>query len=130
MSGSVLEEKLKDLLEEELVSWKSVSDRVEEIKLLKKRLNLLTRQSQFIALKKQIKALNNEVRIQILLAISNGVTCPCEIEYITNLAQATVSHHLSLLEDAELITRTREGKRTFLSIKNKAFLDSFINFQN
>ena len=128
MSVSVLEEKLKDLLDSELVDWKSVSNRIEELKLLKSRLNTLKEQTQFKEFRKQIKALNHAVRIQILTAINNGVTCPCELEYLTNLAQATVSHHLSLLEDAGLISRTREGKRSFLSIRNQDVVDSFISF--
>jgi ArsR family transcriptional regulator len=128
MSISVLEEKLKDLLDSELVNWKSVSNRVEELVRLKNRLNSLEEQRKFKEFKKQIKALNHTVRVQILTAISNGVTCPCELEYLTNLAQATVSHHLSLLEDADLISRTREGKRTFLSIKNQKAIDPFIHF--
>ncbi|MFX0016642.1 MAG: ArsR/SmtB family transcription factor [Promethearchaeota archaeon] len=128
MSVSVLEEKLKDLLNSELVDWKSVSNRIEELKLLKNKLKTLKEQTQFKEFRKQIKALNHTVRIQILTAINNGVTCPCELEYLTNLAQATVSHHLSLLEDADLITRTREGKRTFLSIKNQEVIASFIPF--
>ncbi|MHA2225625.1 MAG: ArsR/SmtB family transcription factor [Candidatus Hodarchaeales archaeon] len=128
MSISVLEEKLKDLLDSELVDWKSVPNRIEELKLLKNRLNSLEEQRKFKEFKKQIKALNHTVRIQILTAISNGVTCPCELEYLTNLAQATVSHHLSLLEDADLISRTREGKRIFLSIKNQKVINSFIHF--
>ena len=128
MRASVLEEKLKDLLESELITWQSVSNRVEELTRLKTRLNSLEEETKFKEFKKQIKALNHTVRIQILTAISNGVTCPCELEYLTNLAQATVSHHLSLLEEADLIYRTREGKRTFLSIKNQEFIDSFIRF--
>ncbi len=128
MRVSVLEEKLKDLLESELITWQSVSNRVEELTRLKSRLNSLEEETKFKEFKKQIKALNHTVRIQILTAISNGVTCPCELEYLTNLAQATVSHHLSLLEEADLIYRTREGKRTFLSIKNQEFIDSFIRF--
>lgn len=128
MRASVLEEKLKDLLESELITWQSVSNRVEELTRLKSRLNSLEEETKFKEFKKQIKALNHTVRIQILTAISKGVTCPCELEYLTNLAQATVSHHLSLLEEADLIYRTREGKRTFLSIKNQEVIDSFIRF--
>ncbi|MFW9778149.1 MAG: ArsR/SmtB family transcription factor [Candidatus Heimdallarchaeota archaeon] len=128
MSVSVLEGKLKDLLDSELVVWKSVSNRIEELKLLKSRLNTLKEQTQFKEFRKQIKALNHTVRIQILTAINNGVKCSCELEYLTNLAQATVSHHLSLLEDAGLIARTREGKRSFFSIKNQEVVDSFISF--
>lgn len=128
MSISILEEKLKDLLNSEQVDWKSVSNRIEELKLLKNKLNTLKEQTQFKEFRKQIKALNHTVRIQILAAINNGVKCPCELEYLTNLSQATVSHHLSLLEDADLIARTREGKRSFLSIKNQEVVDSFIRF--
>ncbi|UCG01781.1 MAG: winged helix-turn-helix transcriptional regulator [Candidatus Heimdallarchaeota archaeon] len=128
MSVSVLKEKLKDLLDSELVDWKSVPNRIEELKILKSKLNTLEEQTQFKEFIKQIKALNHPVRIQILAAINNSVKCPCELEYLTNLAQATVSHHLSLLEDAGLISRIREGKRIFLSIKNQKVVDWFISF--
>lgn len=128
MGVSVLEEKLKDLLDSELVNWKSVPNRLDELKLLKNKLNSLEEQKRFKEFKRMIKALNHPVRIQILIAINKGVTCACELEYLTDLAQATISHHLSLLEDAGIVNRNKEGKRNFFSIKNQEIIDSFISF--
>ncbi|PWI48116.1 hypothetical protein CEE45_08100 [Candidatus Heimdallarchaeota archaeon B3_Heim] len=128
MGVSELEGKLKDLIDLDLVKWKSVSNRLDELKLLKNMLNSLDDQKRFKEFRKLIKALNHPARIQILIAINEGVICACELEYLTDLAQATVSHHLSLLEDADIITRSREGKRNFLSIKNQQVIDYFMSF--
>ncbi|PWI46583.1 hypothetical protein CEE45_16105 [Candidatus Heimdallarchaeota archaeon B3_Heim] len=128
METPVLEARLKDLIDAELVSWKSVSKRLNYLNQLKIKLTSLDEQADFKEFGKMIKALNHPIRIQILLAIDKGVTCACELEYLTELAQATISHHLSLLEDANLIARIKEGKRNFFSIKNQQLLDSLITF--
>ena len=128
MEDTELETKLTDILDLELVSWKSVPKRLKELMLLKSKLRTLDEKYQFKEFSRLIKALNHPVRIQVLIALNEGVTCACELEYLTGLAQATISHHLSLLEDAKIISRKREGKRSFFSIKNQEIVDSFINF--
>ncbi len=127
MEVTQLTKKLKELERSKYVDWATVAERVQSLDALKTEFEKLDENPAFKKLKRQIKALNHPVRIKILIAIKNGAICPCELEYVTGLSQATISHHLSLLEDAELISRIREGKRVFLAIKNAKIIDTFLN---
>lgn len=59
---------------------------------------------------KILKALSDESRIRIiaLLKERNGL-CVCEITQIIGLSQPTVSSHLKKLQDAEIITYSKDG---------------------
>ena len=59
---------------------------------------------------KILKSLNNPNRLEIVLLLKNGLTCSCELEYILDLSQPTVSHHLKILEDAGVISINKVGK--------------------
>ena len=59
---------------------------------------------------KILKALADESRIRILVLLKerNGL-CVCEITEIIGLSQPTVSSHLKKLQDAEIITYSKDG---------------------
>ena len=59
---------------------------------------------------KILKSLNHPNRLEIVLLLKNGLTCSCELEYILNLSQPTISHHLKILEDAGIISFNKVGK--------------------
>ncbi len=128
MDNSDLKRKLSELLELQLVEWQSTDDRLNELRQLKNNLENLEKKREYSSFLKMIKALNHPVRISILLSINNGVTCPCELEFLTGLAQATISHHLTILEGADLIIRDRKGKWTLLKSSNSELLDSYFSF--
>lgn len=59
------------------------------------------------------KILADPVRLRILSLVANapgGEVCACELPEITGRSQPTVSHHLSLLAEAGLISREQRGK--------------------
>ncbi|MHA2244256.1 MAG: ArsR/SmtB family transcription factor [Candidatus Hodarchaeales archaeon] len=114
MGDLELERKLSELLDLNLVKWKSVPTRVDELNKIKEIISSLKKNEKFKEGKKLVKALNNPTRLDILISVNNGASCPCELEFITGLAQATVSHHLTILEEAGLISRSRKGKWTIL----------------
>jgi ArsR family transcriptional regulator len=59
---------------------------------------------------KILKALSDEGRVRIvnLLKTKKGV-CVCEITEIINLSQPTISSHLKKLQEAGLVTFTKDG---------------------
>lgn len=59
---------------------------------------------------KLFKALADTNRLRILKMLEVRPLCVCEITAILGLAISTVSKHLSLLREAELIEDTKEGK--------------------
>lgn len=59
------------------------------------------------------KALADPVRLRLLSLIAaapGGCACSCDLEEPVGKSQPTVSHHLSLLADAGLITKQKQGR--------------------
>ena len=59
------------------------------------------------------KALADPVRLRLLSLIANapdGTACSCDLEEPVGKSQPTVSHHLSVLAEAGLITKEKVGR--------------------
>jgi ArsR family transcriptional regulator, arsenate/arsenite/antimonite-responsive transcriptional repressor len=56
------------------------------------------------------KALADETRLRILMALRDGELCICQITALLKMAPSTVSRHLSLLSQAGLIDKRKCGK--------------------
>jgi len=56
------------------------------------------------------KALANEVRLRILMMLSDGELCACQIIEVLDLAPSTVSKHLSILHQARLVDARKNGR--------------------
>ena len=63
------------------------------------------------------KALGNPLRIKILLLLlEKDELCPCELNITFELSQSNISHHLNILERAELISNYTRGKWKYYRI--------------
>ena len=65
------------------------------------------------------KVLSDPVRLRLLSIIASaaeGEICACDLPAPLERSQATVSHHLSLLVRAGLITREQRGKWAWFAI--------------
>jgi ArsR family transcriptional regulator len=74
-------------------------------------------QSESLAM--TFKALADPVRLRLLSLIASvpeGEVCACEMTAPIGRSQATVSHHLSVLVDAGLITREQRGKWAWFTV--------------
>ena len=69
---------------------------------------------------KIFKALSDPNRLRILKMLENGSLCVCEIRDVLNLANSTVSKHLSLLRDAGFILNEKNGKWVYYKLNQKA----------
>ncbi|MBI1743078.1 winged helix-turn-helix transcriptional regulator [Candidatus Acetothermia bacterium] len=56
------------------------------------------------------KALANDVRLRILMMLSEGELCACQIIEVLDLAPSTVSKHLSILHQARLVDARKNGR--------------------
>jgi DNA-binding transcriptional ArsR family regulator len=65
------------------------------------------------------KALADENRLRMLLALQNGELCVCQITELMGLAMSTVSKHLSLLYQAGLVNARKEGRWMYYSLPGK-----------
>lgn len=56
------------------------------------------------------KALADENRIRLLLALRGGELCACQLTELLGLAPSTVSKHLTVLGQAGLVLPRKEGR--------------------
>ena len=57
-----------------------------------------------------LKAISNTNRLKIIQLLNTGARCSCELEFALNLTQPTISHHISILENANIVQIASEGK--------------------
>ncbi len=66
------------------------------------------------------KALGDRNRLRIVNMLFKKPLCVCEITYVLQLSQSTVSGHLRVLKDADIV----------IDIKNKLWVDYHLNTAN
>ena len=59
---------------------------------------------------KILKALSDKNRLRIVKMLQQKNLCVCEMTDILGLATSTVSNHLSILKDADIISDLKDGK--------------------
>lgn len=65
------------------------------------------------------KALSDANRVRILLALQGGELCGCQITEVFRLAPSTMSKHLSILYQAQLVNTRKEGRWVYYSLPGK-----------
>lgn len=65
------------------------------------------------------KALADENRLRMLMALRDGEVCVCQIAELSGLALSTVSKHLSILYQAGLVHARKEGRWMYYSLPGK-----------
>ena len=65
------------------------------------------------------KALADENRLRMLLALEHRELCVCQITELMGLAMSTVSKHLSILYQAGLVNARKEGRWMYYSLPRK-----------
>ena len=71
---------------------------------------------EFMAL---TKALSDENRVRILLALRVRELCVCQITRLLNLAFSTVSKHMAILRQAGLVDSRKEGRWIFYRLPDQ-----------
>jgi ArsR family transcriptional regulator, arsenate/arsenite/antimonite-responsive transcriptional repressor len=66
-------------------------------------------------------ALSDETRIRILMMLDIAELCVCQITAALDLAPSTISKHLSILEDADLILRRKESRWVYYRLNKPEF---------
>jgi len=65
-----------------------------------------------------LKALSDPNRIRIVMSLSGGELCVCRIIELLQLAPSTVSKHLSILRQADLIEASKKGRWIYYKLSN------------
>lgn len=76
---------------------------------------------------KIFKALCDSNRFRIVELLSNGELCACEILKNFEFTQPTLSHHMKVLIDCELVTARKQGQWNHYSL-NKSACDKLVMF--
>ena len=72
------------------------------------------------------KAMGDATRLHILLALSNGEMCVCDLAAFLSISESAVSHQLRTLRQLYLVTNRREGPILYYSL-NDAHIDQLIS---
>jgi ArsR family transcriptional regulator, arsenate/arsenite/antimonite-responsive transcriptional repressor len=65
------------------------------------------------------KALADENRARLLMALRDGELCVCQLTELMGLAMSTVSKHLSILYQAGLVAARKDGRWMYYSLPGK-----------
>jgi ArsR family transcriptional regulator, arsenate/arsenite/antimonite-responsive transcriptional repressor len=71
----------------------------------------------------QLKALSDITRLEIINLLSSGSLCACDILESFQITQPTLSYHMKLLTDSNLVTAERVGKWTHYSLNGRELDD-------
>ena len=72
---------------------------------------------------KILSALSDPTRLELLEYLSEGERCVCEILPAFQRSQSTISKHLNILYEADILERKIDGKRTLYRIKDSQVFD-------
>ncbi|MBQ8824565.1 MAG: winged helix-turn-helix transcriptional regulator [Ruminococcus sp.] len=67
------------------------------------------------------KALGDSTRLQIVQMLSGGEMCACKILEQFEITQPTLSHHMKILCESEIVTVRKEGKWSYYSLSCEVF---------
>jgi DNA-binding transcriptional ArsR family regulator len=72
------------------------------------------------------KALGDESRQRILGLLTVREMCVCELMAALKTTQPTTSHHLKILEDAEIVKSRKDGKWIFYSLVDPSRVENLL----
>jgi DNA-binding transcriptional ArsR family regulator len=71
-------------------------------------------------------ALADPSRLKILLALSRGELCVCDVSHVIGLSISATSHQLRLLRNLNLVSYRTDGKMAYYSLTGDDFVLSWI----
>jgi ArsR family transcriptional regulator len=73
-----------------------------------------------------LKALADPARLRLLSLVAShqdGEACVCDLNDAFDLSQPTISHHLKVLHDVGLLSRSKRGVWVYYAIREDALTD-------
>lgn len=73
-----------------------------------------------------LRSMADPVRLRLLSLVAahdNGEACVCELHDAFELSQPTISHHLKVLHEAGLLSRSKRGTWVYYAINRDALTD-------
>jgi DNA-binding transcriptional ArsR family regulator len=114
-------ERLRRLIADEVGSCcaADVDDRLADLRELEEGLPPERERDRDVA---ALKALANDTRYRLVRALvaAEGELCVCEFDPLVDVSESAISHALSTLTDAGLVTRRKEGKWRYYRATDRA----------
>ena len=76
-------------------------------------------------LAKIYRALGDPSRLRIIYVLSKSPLCVCDIATLLDMTQSSISHHLRILRDLNLVKFKKEGKLVIYSLDDEHVLGLF-----
>ena len=73
-------------------------------------------EDMLIDLSELFKVFGDSTRIKILIALSHGELCVCDMSKLVGMTSSAVSHQLKILRSSKLVNCRRDGKSVFYSL--------------
>lgn len=67
------------------------------------------------------RALGDQNRLKIISLLTTGEKCACELLKAFDITQPTLSHHMKILSDCNLVEARKDGKWIHYSLNCKTF---------
>jgi len=69
------------------------------------------------------KTLADSTRQQILEMLLEGEMCVCDIVRAFDVSQPTISHHLNILKQFDLVTTRKKGRQVYYAINHDCVVE-------
>ena len=86
---------------------------IEYFKRLSEELEVEGNRLKILEAERVLKAISDRTRIKLLMLLSKGEMCVCQIAAVSEMKQPAISSSLRLLEKAGLLRREQRGKWHF-----------------
>lgn len=73
---------------------------------------------------KVFKALGDQNRLNIIELLQTGEKCGCTLLEELNIVQSTLSHHMKLLVESNIVASRKDGKWTYYSLNDEGCDDT------
>lgn len=74
---------------------------------------------QVVSLSNLLKLVSERSRLKLLCILRQGEHCVCELEKHLNMSQSLISHHLSDLKSANIVSDEKRGLKVYYSLSKK-----------
>lgn len=69
------------------------------------------------------KALGDSNRLKIVKMLSNGEKCACKLLEAFDITQPTLSHHMKILTECDLVNARKDGKWAYYSLNSETLTE-------
>ncbi|MBS4201389.1 winged helix-turn-helix transcriptional regulator [Bacillus sp. FJAT-49732] len=85
----------------------------------------IPKDNSLIEVAELFKVLGDRTRIRILHSLFQTEMCVCDIAYLLNMTQSSISHQLRVLKQAKLVKNRKEGKVVYYSLADNHVIQIF-----